>query len=91
MVQEQVAELEAKLAKLTAEFNAANTDKQEVRIASMMSGLCLIVLDTYFKPSNMRVLQCRWMKRQLRHLNSCSNSRRKAPTGTRGISPTSAC
>lgn len=31
MVQEQVAELEAKLAKLTAEFNAANHDKQEVR------------------------------------------------------------
>lgn len=30
MVQEQVAELEAKLAKLTAEFNAANNDKQEV-------------------------------------------------------------
>ena len=30
MVQEQVAELEAKLAKLTAEFNAANHDKQEV-------------------------------------------------------------
>eukprot|EP00904_Undaria_pinnatifida_P003126 jgi/Undpi1/12814/HiC_scaffold_7.g02481.m1 len=29
MVQEQVAELEAKLAKLTAEFNAANHDKQE--------------------------------------------------------------
>lgn len=34
MVQEQVAELEAKLAKLTAEFNAANTDKQEVNRAS---------------------------------------------------------
>lgn len=31
-VQEQVAELEAKLAKLTAEFNAANKDKQEVSI-----------------------------------------------------------
>lgn len=30
LVQEQVAELEAKLAKLTAEFNAANRDKQEV-------------------------------------------------------------
>lgn len=30
-MQEQVAELEAKLAKLTAEFNAANHDKQEVR------------------------------------------------------------
>lgn len=30
LVQEQVAELEAKLAKLTAEFNAANKDKQEV-------------------------------------------------------------
>eukprot|EP00903_Cladosiphon_okamuranus_P015249 g14093.t1 len=29
LVQEQVAELEAKLAKLTAEFNAANSDKQE--------------------------------------------------------------
>lgn len=32
MVQEQVAELEAKLAKLTAEFNTANKDKQEVRV-----------------------------------------------------------
>lgn len=31
LVQEQVAELEAKLAKLTAEFNAANKDKQEVQ------------------------------------------------------------
>ncbi len=29
-MQEQVAELEAKLAQLTAEFNAANKDKQEV-------------------------------------------------------------
>lgn len=31
-MQEQVAELEAKLAKLTAEFNAANKDKQDVSI-----------------------------------------------------------
>ena len=31
MVQEQVATLEAKLAKLTAELNAATKDKQEVR------------------------------------------------------------
>lgn len=30
MVQQQVAELESKLAKLTAEFNTANNDKQEV-------------------------------------------------------------
>lgn len=35
LVQEQVAELEAKLAKLTAEFNAANHDKQEVYAAVM--------------------------------------------------------
>lgn len=47
MVQEQVAELEAKLAKLTAEFNAANSDKQEVRIANIMSGRCLVVRNTY--------------------------------------------
>lgn len=36
MVQEQVAELEAKLAKLTAEFNAANKDKQEVCVHNII-------------------------------------------------------
>lgn len=40
MVQDQVAELEAKLAKLTAELNAANADKQEVRVEYTMGFSC---------------------------------------------------
>lgn len=40
MVQEQVAELEAKLAKLTEELAAANKDKQEVSQAKTITVSC---------------------------------------------------
>lgn len=49
MVQEQVAELEAKLAKLTAEFNTANRDKQEVCIVPVKKhAVCLLLISKAF-------------------------------------------